>query len=68
MKDEYTEEDFARGIRNPYYKLFNTEVTVGVHNEAYELFKEIAEKAEVPVEMIMSRCLNSYAKRLQEAE
>ena len=68
MKDEYTEEDFARAIKNPFYHKFNTEVMVAVHNEAYEVFKEISEKTGVPVNRVMNRCLNDYAERLKAAE
>ncbi|GHU58073.1 hypothetical protein FACS1894133_2170 [Clostridia bacterium] len=68
MKDEYTEEDFARGIKNPFYKLLNTEVTVAVHNEAYEVFKGISEETGVPVTRVMNRCLNDYAERLRATE
>ena len=66
MKDEYTAEDFKRGIKNPYFHKLNTEVLVPMRNEVYRVFEEIASQNGVKPEVIMNRCLVDYAKTLQE--
>ena len=43
MKVEYTEEDFAKAIKNPYFEKLNRKVEVAVRHETYDTFKEIAE-------------------------
>ena len=66
MKAEYTIEDFKGAIRNPYYTKLNKEVVVAIRHDDYEVFCEIAKQNGVEPEMIMNRCLSSYAKRLKE--
>ena len=66
MKAEYTVEDFKGAIKNPYYSKLNKEVVVAVRHEIYEIFCEIANQNGVEPEVIMNRCLTSYAKRLKE--
>ena len=66
MKSEYTVEDFKGAIRNPYYSKLNKEVVVAVRNEVYEIFCEIGKQNGVEPEIIMNRCLSSYAKRLKQ--
>ena len=66
MKDEYTAEDFARGIKNPYFEKLNKKVEVAVRNEIYQVFLKIGEMNGVEPEIIMSRCLADYVKKLQE--
>jgi len=66
MKDEYTAEDFKRGIKNPFFEKLNRKVEVAIRHEDYQIFKDIADKNGVEPEIIMNRCLSSYAKRLKE--
>ena len=66
MKAEYTVEDFRSAIKNPYYTKLNKEVTVAIRHEIYEIFCEIGKQNGVEPEIIMNRCLSSYAKRLKE--
>ena len=68
MKDEYTEEDFKRAVPNPYYKPLCTEITVGIPNEAYDVFKGIADKNSEDVKDVLKRSLVSFSKVLQETE
>ena len=66
MKAEYTAEDFEKGIKNPYFTKLNRTVEVDIRHEIYQIFCEIAEQNGVEPEIIMNRCLTSYAKRLKE--
>ena len=68
MKEEYTAEDFARGVKNPYFHMLNKKVTVTVKNEIYDIYAEIAEQNDEPIEAVMNRTLAVYSKALQEAE
>jgi len=66
MKAEYTVEDFKGAIKNPYYTKLNKEVTVAIRHEIYEIFCEIGKQNGVEPEIIMNRCLSSYAKKLKD--
>ena len=66
MKDEYTAEDFAKAVKNPYFDKLNIKTEVAVRHEVYQVFCEIGEKNNVKPEVIMSRCLTEYAKSLAE--
>jgi len=65
---EFTEADFAKAVKNPYYHKLNTDVTIGVRNQDYDLFKKYADESGVEVETIIRRCLIDYAKMLREDE
>ena len=66
MKAEYTAEDFKGAIKNPYYSKLNKEVLISVRHEIYQIFCEIGKQNGVEPEIIMNRCLTSYAKTLKE--
>lgn len=66
MKAEYTAEDFAKAVKNPYFEKLNRRAEVAVRHESYAVFEEIGRKNGVSAEFIMKRCLESYAQRLQE--
>ena len=68
MKAEYTAEDFAKAVKNPYFEKLNKKVEVAVRHETYDLFKKIAEQNNVEPEVIMRRCLEIYAKKLNEED
>jgi len=64
MKKEYTEADFARGVKNPYFDKLNKKTEVAIRHDAYNVFAEIAEQNGVTPEMIMQHCLMDYAAEL----
>ena len=64
MKDEYTADDFAKGIKNPFFEKLNKETEVAVRNEVYQVYKEVGEKSGVEPELIMRRALEQFAKIL----
>ncbi|MCL2124449.1 MAG: hypothetical protein FWH33_00480 [Oscillospiraceae bacterium] len=66
MKAEYSVDDFKHAIKNPYYSKLNKEVVVAVRHDVYDIFCEIGKQNGVEPEIIMNRCLSSYAKRLKE--
>ena len=68
MKAEYSAEDMKGAIRNPFYDKLNREVVVAIRHEVYEIFRDIGEQNGVEPEVIMNRCLTSYAKTLLEHE
>ena len=68
MKAEYTEADFARGVRNPYFDKLNKRIEVSLRSEDYNVFCLIGTQNGVSPEVIMRRCLTDYAKRLQESD
>jgi predicted transcriptional regulator len=67
MKAEYTESDFTRGIRNPYFYKLNRKAEVAIRHEAYDVFEEIAKQNGVTPETIMQHCLMDYASELGKA-
>ena len=66
MKAEYTAEDFAKAVRNPYFDKLNRRTEIAVRHESYAVFEEIGKKNGVSAEFIMKRCLEFYAQKLQE--
>jgi len=68
MKDEYTVEDFARGVKNPFFDKLMKKTEVAVKHETYQIYKETGEKSGVEPELIMRRALEQFAKVLQEHE
>ena len=65
MIKELTAEDFARGIKNPYFDKLMKKTEVAVEHEFYDVFYKIGKQNGVSAEMIMSRCLADYAMELQ---
>ena len=68
MKKEYTEADFAKGVRNPYYHKLCKDVKVGLKNADYELFENIAKEKGVRIELVIKRAIASYADMLRADE
>ncbi len=66
LRINYTAEDFKDAISNPFYYKLNREVTVPIRHEVYKIFCDIGKQNGVEPEIIMNRCLTSYAKTLQE--
>jgi len=65
---EITAEEFARGVKNPYFDKLMTKTEVALRKEDYALFQEVGEMNGVPAEMIMRNCLASWAKKMREHE
>ena len=61
---ELTEEDFARAVKNPYFDKLCLKTEVAISRDSYRIYKEIGNQNGVPAEIIMNRCLESYAKEL----
>ena len=61
---ELTAEDFAKGVKNPYFEKLNRKTEVAVKHETYRVFEDIGKNNGVPAEIIMNRCLENYAKKL----
>ena len=66
MVRELTADDFARGVKNPYFAKLMKKTEIAIEHELYEVFCEIGKQNGVTAEIIMSRCLADYAKILQE--
>ena len=68
MIKEITAEDFARGIKNPYFEKLMTKTEIALRKEDYITFCEVGEMNGVPAEIIMRNCLADWAKKLREHE
>ena len=68
MIKELTAEDFARGVRNPYFDMLMIKTEIALKKEDYSIFQEVGEMNGVPAEMIMRNCLADWAERLREHE
>ena len=68
MIRELTEEDFARGVKNPHFHKIMEEVLVAVTKEDWATFCEYAKINEVPTELIMRNGLAKWAKELREPD
>ena len=68
MKAEYTKEDFARAVKNPFFEKLNTKVNVAIRHETYDIYKKIGDINGVEPELLMRQCLEYYAKKLEEHE
>jgi len=64
MKEQYTDADFARRVKNPYFDKLNRKIEVAIRHDAYNVFAEIAKQNGVTPEMIMQHCLMDYAAEL----
>ena len=68
MIKEITEEDFARGVKNPYFDKLMTKTEIALRKEDYATFCEVGEMNGVPAEMIIRNCLTDWAEKLREHE
>ena len=68
MMKQLTEEDFARGVKNPHFHKLMRNVEVPVSHEDYATFCEFAELNDVPVKIIMRKGLMYWAKELREED
>ncbi|MDR0919838.1 MAG: hypothetical protein LBM93_11450 [Oscillospiraceae bacterium] len=65
---EYTKEELIKGVRNPFFNDIGKKVELGILNEDYEVFKEMADEQGVRVEFIMQRALKLFAKEMRTIE
>ena len=63
---EWTEEDFANAVKNPYFDRLNKRVEVIVKRTDYEYFSEVAHMNDEKPEDVMRRILRLSAKRMRE--
>ena len=68
MIKEITAEEFAKGVKNPYFAKLMTKTEVYLRKEDYATFCEVGEMNGVPAEMIMRNCLSDWAEKLREHE
>ncbi|MCL1883506.1 MAG: hypothetical protein FWF81_07130 [Defluviitaleaceae bacterium] len=66
MKNEYSEADFAKGVKNPYFGRLNRKAEVAIRHDVYDVFKDIAQQNGVTPEAIMQHCLMDYAAELSK--
>ncbi|MCL2088051.1 MAG: hypothetical protein FWH14_01075 [Oscillospiraceae bacterium] len=66
MIKEITAEEFAGGVKNPYFDKLMTKIEVALRKEDYSVFCEVGEMNGVSAEMIMRNCLADWAQKLQE--
>jgi len=67
MKNEYSETDFAKGVKNPYFDKLNRKTEVAIRHDVYSVFEDIAKQNGVTPEFIMQHCLMDYAAELGKA-
>ena len=68
MINEITAEEFAKGVKNPFFEKLMTKTEVALKKEDYATFCEVGAASGVPAEMIMRNCLADWAKKLREHE
>ncbi|MCL2170005.1 MAG: hypothetical protein FWB74_08275 [Defluviitaleaceae bacterium] len=69
MMRELTEEDFARGVKNPHFHKLARKVEVTVTHEDWDTFVEFARlSGGVRPELIMQRGLVYWAQELREED
>ena len=64
FRRELTAENFAKATKNPYFEKLCLKTEVAISRDSYRIFEEIGNQNGVPPEIIMNRCLESYAKEL----
>lgn len=63
MLDNY---DFSKGIRNPYAKRLNQQVTVDIDAETVEYFKRLSEENGIPYPKLINLYLADCAKNKRQ--
>ena len=66
MIRELTKEDFARGVRNPYFEKFMTKTEISLRKKDYQLFGEIGSLYGVSAEVLIRNYLDDLADELRE--
>ena len=65
---EFTEDQIAKAIKNPYFDRLCRKIEVTVRHDDYELFEKLAEAYDVTPERIMQSALYKYAKLMREED
>ena len=68
MLREITAEEFAKGIKNPYFHKIMRKVEVPIKHEDYDYICEVAKINNVKPELIMSRCLAQSVRDMKELD
>lgn len=66
--NELNEQDFARGVKNPYFNKIMTKTEIALRNEDLSLFQEVGKMNGVPAELIMRNCLADWAEKMRKHE
>ena len=76
MKNEYSEADFEKGVKNPYFEKINRKVDITVDNKvvtipvrhtSYDVFSELARHTNETPEIIMRRLFMDFVAELGKA-
>ena len=68
MMRELTEEDFARGVKNPYFDRLMTKIEIAIRKDDWNTFTELSRLNGIPPEIIMRNCLSDFAKEIREED
>ena len=66
MIKELTEEDFARGVRNPYFNKLMIKTEIAVRKKDYQLFEEMGKPYGISAEVMMRNYLGDLADEFRE--
>ena len=66
MIAEITAEEFAQGVKKPYFDKLMTKTEIALKKDDYSTFCEVGKMNGVPAEMIMRNCLADWAQKLRE--
>ena len=65
---ELTENDFARGKKNPYFDKLMTKIEIAIRKDDWNTFTELSKLNGIPPEIIMRNCLSDFAKEIREED
>ena len=65
MMRELTEEDFARGVRNPHFDKLMTKIEIAIRKDDWNTFCELSKLNGIPPEVIMRSCLANFAEEIR---
>ena len=66
MMRELTEQDFAKGVRNPHFNKLMTKVEVAIRKDDWSTFSELSKINGIPPEIIMRNCLADFAEEIRQ--
>ena len=65
MKDEY---DFSKGVKNPYIKSAQKQITINLDEGTVAYFKRLAEETGIPYQTLINLYLSDCAKKQLKPE
>jgi hypothetical protein len=68
MFKEFTEEQIAKAVKNPFFEKICKKVEVPVRHEDYALFEKIAEAYDITPERVMQSALYKYANLMRKED